>query len=290
MKPMNEHTFIQEQAEHYANVSIIDPSIVASVHLENEDDMLFWDAQLQRVKPGRYNYIFHSKHDPEAESESSGCEQCLKYKGYLSSRFFICIDSDLRHLRGEEGLTTDNYIAQTYTYSWENHCCEKSYLDRFACHYEQDFSFPSFLNKLSNEVYLPLINLLSAELDDQLRDFPKFRRCIPGQAKRTELPDNGEELIKKIRCNLLQFKDTSDAQKGELLKETYKERGLEAENAYLHIHGHTMYNLITSIGKLLYKGTERDFPNDIKESICHLSGYKEIDNVINDLRKILSTE
>ena len=49
---------------------------------------------------------------------------------YLTDSFFICIDSDLRLLRGEEGLSAVNHIAQTYAYSWENHLCESSHLSK----------------------------------------------------------------------------------------------------------------------------------------------------------------
>ena len=52
---------IIDQAIDFANVRLIEPNIVASVHLEDWQDVLFWDTMIQRQKAGLYNYIAHSK-------------------------------------------------------------------------------------------------------------------------------------------------------------------------------------------------------------------------------------
>lgn len=88
---------IEIQAEYYRNIPILDRKFKASVHLEDEEDELFWDTMLQAHRPGHYFYIYYSKNDND--NETHGCTQCLKYKQFLSKNFFICIDSDLRHLR-----------------------------------------------------------------------------------------------------------------------------------------------------------------------------------------------
>ena len=113
---------IEKQARYYRNLPLRDRSIKAVVHLEDSEDILFWKHQLQSVSPANYRFLSYSKNDKG--NDTRGCAPCLRYKTYLTKNFFICIDSDLRLLRGEEGLTADNYIVQTYTYSWENHFCE----------------------------------------------------------------------------------------------------------------------------------------------------------------------
>ena len=113
--------WIKKQAMLYRNLSFTN-RYQAIVHLEDKEDEMFWDYQLQSVKPGRFRYLYYSKNNNGTDTR--GCEQCLRFRPYLTDRFFICIDSDLRLLKGEEGLTADNHIAQTYTYSWENHLCE----------------------------------------------------------------------------------------------------------------------------------------------------------------------
>lgn len=90
------------------------------VHVEDEDDIWFWQQILSVYRPGRYKFMPGSVN--EKAQYTTGCSQCLKYKDFLSQRFFICIDSDLRYLLNED-ISAEKGILQTYTYSWENHCC-----------------------------------------------------------------------------------------------------------------------------------------------------------------------
>ena len=53
------HDHIREQAEYFANIPLIDRKVRASVHLEAEADVLFWDTMFQRYRPGKYHYIYH---------------------------------------------------------------------------------------------------------------------------------------------------------------------------------------------------------------------------------------
>lgn len=46
---------IEQQALDFANVPIIQRGVRASVHLEDWEDVLFWDTMIQRVQPGRYS-------------------------------------------------------------------------------------------------------------------------------------------------------------------------------------------------------------------------------------------
>lgn len=114
------------QARYYTNLPLLDRKYIASVHVENKEDTLFWNSMLQRVKKGEYYFISHSK--TSNGNEASGCEQCLKYLPFLSKRFFIAMDSDLRYAREESGLNAKHFVAQTYTYSWESHFCEANSL------------------------------------------------------------------------------------------------------------------------------------------------------------------
>lgn len=45
---------IYQQALYYSNIPLRDRSIKAVVHLENTDDVPFWNNQLQETHPGRY--------------------------------------------------------------------------------------------------------------------------------------------------------------------------------------------------------------------------------------------
>jgi hypothetical protein len=278
---------IEKQARYYRNIPLRDRNIKAVVHLEDAEDKLFWDLQLQKAFPATYHFITFSKN--EKGNDVSGCEQCLRYKPYLSNRFFICIDSDLRQLKGEEGLTADSFIAQTYTYSWENHFCEAVHLQERLKELvpNSEFDFQIFLRKLSAVVYKPLLYLVhysqSSGLNQQW-NITRFNSCLPLQPTRNELADNGSAYIERVR--LLFEKALENLPQPENMKNEH----LDDANAYLHIQGHQLYKLILHIGTMLCKGTKVPFKTDILDKSIHTDGYLEINSVQTDLRKITSKE
>lgn len=274
---------IEDQANYYKNLHLRDRSIKAVVHVENKDDEAFWNVQLQTVLAGHYHFISQSRN--ENGVNANGCEQCLKYRPYVNQQFFICIDSDLRLLLGEEGLTPKKYIAQTYAYSWENHSCEAAYLDkRFGEKVKDcDFSFTYFLKELSHIIYKPLLYLVyhqSSRLNS-LWNISKFNKCIPTQLRREELNDNGQPYLQKIR----QYFNTELAPLN--LPKNFSIKDLTPDNAYLHMQGHKIYDLVANIGKLLCRGKRISFKTDVLDSGFPVSGYTEIDNVQSDLTTIL---
>lgn len=281
---------LKEQAEYYANVPILDPEIIASVHLENADDELFWDAQLQREHSGKYNFIYHSKAHRSDEYDSNGCEQCLRYRDFLSPQFFICIDSDMRHFSLESDVDAKHYIAQTYTYSWENHCCEVQNLNQRFAHVNKDFDFHKFLLDLSQIVYLPVLYLLYyKDRDNQIWNIKKFKKCIPTQVPRKDLANNGENILLFIKNEFEKALKKIQIKESELkcLKDCMEKLGLTPTKAYLFMQGHSLYNLVSYIGSLLCRGESTRFDHDILNEVSHLSNYTEIDNILSDLNIIL---
>ena len=255
----------------------------AVVHLEDKEDEYFWDYQLQSVKPGRYRYLYYSKSDKGTDSR--GCEQCLRFRPYLTDRFFICIDSDLRLLRGEQGLVAANHIAQTYTYSWENHLCESAHLnerkDNAIPH--SDFDLQAFLHSFSKIVYKPMLYLIQCGADsstNQLWNVSKFNACIPLQPSRSELADNAAGYLAKVEENFNKALAT-------LPSEVKTVEPLTEENAYLHMQGHQLYKLVMHIGSMLCGGTDIAFKTDVLDKGLHTNGYEEIESLQSDLQYIL---
>lgn len=275
---------IEDQANYYKNYRLRYRNIIAVIHVEDEGDKNFWVKELQNVKSGVYHFVTESK--SETGNDSKGCEQCLRYRPYINRDFFICIDSDLRLLRGEEGLTPENYIAQTYAYSWENHSCEAEHLEyRFREKVpDTEFSFVSFLKQLSQIVYKPLLYLVyhkTSELNLKW-NITEFNRCIPNQLRRVDLDGNGQQY-------LLNVKQRFDAELASLsLPNNFAIEGLSPDNAYLHIQGHKLYDLIVNIGTMLCKGKRVAFKSEVLDDGFPVAGYTEIDKVQSDLSTILN--
>lgn len=281
MKKSND---IESQARNFARIPIYNKKYVAVVHLEDEEDKVFWDNRLQQVHQGKYRYITHSKNSKGVES--TGCRQCLLYKGYLSNSFFICIDSDFRLLWGEEGLTPENFIAQTHTYSWENHQCEAIHLQQRLVDAVPDvqFDFNVFLMNLSKVLYRPLLYLVHYSKDRALSkqwNISRFNACLPAQPDHTMLANNGESYIADVKERF----NTAMSQLEE--EPTNLGTQLTETNAYLHIQGHHLSHLVNHIGSMLYKAQDRTFADDILNATTHIEGYAEIDNVKSDLMLIL---
>ncbi len=284
----------QEQARYFANVPLMQSGVVASVHLEDGDDKGFWNAMLQARHPGRYYFITHSR-SPKGY-DTKGCEQCLKYRSYLSKRFFICIDSDMRYLLQEPNLDAANFICQTYTYSWENHYCEASALqqrfEKQCPNKAATFDFSIFLAELSKTLYKPLLLLLYCLKNDK-PDFNLrvFSSCLPNQCKRVELAKNGKSLIERITKNFEQYLNSQFAKSIDFGAESSYCNALNVneENAYLHVRGHNVFDLVVYIGDLLCRGTSVSFKNDVLTNDLSLQEYWQIKEIASDIESIIDT-
>lgn len=276
-------TRIEEQAQYYKNLLLRDRSIKAVVHLENAEDERFWNNQLQNASPAKYFFLTYSKNNYGADSR--GCEQCLRYRPYLTKHFFICIDSDLRQLKGEDGLNADNYIAQTYTYSWENHLCEAKHLQRrfSALVPESNFDFEVFLTHLSTVIYKPLLYLVHYSQNSELNrqwNISKFNACLPLQPKLEELSDNGRGYIERV--SLLFEEALRGLEQPDMMANEF----IDESNAYLHIQGHQLFKVVLHIGTMLCRGTGVAFKSDILDKAIHTEGYTEINHLQSDLVQI----
>lgn len=286
--------YIKNKALDFANVPLIDRNIVASVHLENQEDEVFWNTLLQSHQRGRYNFIYESRTSKNSVPVS-GVNQCLRYKPYLSKNFFICIDSDLRYLEQQPEIDADHYILQTYTYSWENHYCLpkeiQSRLTNLSPQAATNFDFVQFIKALSRYAYEPLLYLLEA-LDMQLAPnniVGQFWSYFPMQCPSTIFNDNGLLFLNQIAHNLQQFKSTPVFAPINIVaaKEKYSTLGLNENNIYLHLRGHNIWGLLNYIGNMICKPYQINFKQQILIPSLQLTGYWQIEKIQDDIRKII---
>jgi hypothetical protein len=263
--------------------------VKALVHVEDRDDIWFWEQPLRKYSPGLYKFLPASMN--EAGNRTTGCEQCLKYKNYLSQRFFICIDSDLRYLLDEE-LSVRNGIMQTYTYSWENHCAFASRLQQIYDNHPNkngNFDFISFLAQYSAIVFKPFLLMLYQERN-YLKDFDRdaFKRCISVQYRKGDEQNNGRSFLERLSNDLVTSTRHIHCD-FDLKKESqyYETKGVTIDSVYLYVRGHCLYNSLISIGRHLYKGDSSNFEQDIRKSDLTFDQYNEITKIGNDIRSFL---
>ncbi|MBP6611229.1 MAG: DUF4435 domain-containing protein [Paludibacter sp.] len=313
---LNEKKHFESKANYFA--SIADGTVFnASIHLEDRIDEVFWKPLFNAIFPdSRFNFIFES--DSIIGNKTSGCEQCLKYKDYLSKRFFICIDSDYRYLLQESNISAANFIFQTYTYSIENHLCYASKLNAVPeqCTGVENvlFDFENFLLQYSNALYeayswhLYFIKRGDSEIFSK-EDFNKIL-SLNGMPD-FNINNNGSDFIKELtaRCNskVAELKSKNHLVDIEPEQMYFESLGLTRDNTYLYIRGHNLFDLIVKIGKqvndaLLLKqrfkmemngeaiaklyAQSTKFEDKLKEEIV-FEGYPEIEKIKHEIRSIL---
>lgn len=277
-------------AYYYANVGRVQHNAIACVHLENDNDETFWKSILQSQRPGVYYFITYCK-DKTTPSNSS---QCLKYKPYLSKRFFIGIDSDMRYLLQKPGLDAAHFVCQTYTYSWENHFCEAQALQsRFLAQCPEranKFDFVEFLTAYSNAVFKPMLLLLYC-LKNHDYNFTrnKFDKCLPHQCKGKELAKNGALIVERISKNFEPYLNSPFAKSVDIEAESVycEQLGITEENAYLHVRGHNLIDLVCYIGEMKCRGADVSFKNDILLKNLPPYNYWQIEKVATDINQIV---
>ncbi len=283
--------FFRLAAKRFATSTVL-YKVDSVVHVEDQDDIWFWRQILSRFRPGSYKFLKGSLN--EHNRFTTGCTQCLKYRDSLCQRFFICIDSDLRYLLDED-ISAQKGILQTYTYSWENHCCFAEALQqRFEEHMGDDaiFDFSIFLHEYSEILYRPFLFMLYCERNGlEVFDRNKFKELISLQYRTGDEIDNGRPLLDRLAKSLREnVEDLIVAQDIDFDEEAarYSVKGLTAENVYLFVRGHSLYNLLNSIGRQICNGSGVDFEQNILRSALAFDRYESISLIKRDI-SILKT-
>ena len=257
------------------------------VRVENKDDIWFWQQILSKYRNKRYKFMPATQSDKG--NATSGCAECLKYRGFLSQRFFVCIDSDLRYLSGEN-VSANQGILQTYTYSWENHCAFAAKLQwQFdeCLQGERTFNFISFLQRYSQIAYKPFLFMLYQERNglDGFRQ-GAFRHCITLQYRNGDETNDGASFLQRMEETLRTATEGIINACGfdfEKENERYSTFGLSETNAYLYVRGHCLYDSLVSIGRKLCEGTTVDFEHNIMKSALAFNEYNEINKIKTDI-------
>lgn len=312
----SEEEFYKLQANDIAAQAIIN-QLDAYVHVEGNIDVDFWKMIFQKFSPKlKLNFIWETR-SPHSE-KSSGVYHCLKYKNYLSNRFFICIDSDYRYLLHDEGINVSDFIFQTYTYSIENHLCYAAKLnaipEKCTGIANTVFDFEIFLLSYSRAVYEAFIWHLFFLKQGDITSFSKedFNRILSLNGMiGFNVNNNGEAIINELqtRCTTktAQLKLSFPEVDLQTEKVYFAELGLNQENAYLYVRGHNLYDLILKIGKevnnqVLSLEASRlaneqaiaklyaqatPFQREL-EKVIVFEGYKEIERIGREISNILS--
>lgn len=143
----------------------------------------------------------------------------------------------------------------------------------------QKFNFESFLSQFSTTIFEEfLFVLIMNKRGFRSYSINKFMQLLPQTYSQNDMEENGKNFISKIRKAKSVYIDC-------LEKNYYKEMGINEENAYLHIRGHYIYNLIKFIGKQLCRKENINFEKDILLDL-QTSDYWQIDRIKEDIKQL----
>lgn len=119
-----------------------------------------------------------------------------------------------------------------------------------------------------------------------------FATCLPHQCKAAELRNGGEGILQKMAHNLTDLLDRSGVLADVDLDaeaKRYASLGMTEDNAYLHVRGHNLYDLLRSMGRQLCSAHQVDFENRVlNASLPETNRYWQLTRVADDLIQILT--
>ena len=284
--------YIEQQAIHFKNSIYFDGK--TRVYLEAEDDKYFWDYAISEETNQDIEYVCYTKN--KCGEEVRGCKQILKFLPFFDADFFACIDSDYRRFGIESSVSAEQYVAQTYTYSWENQICYAEGLQRRTSQiYGQladKFDFVCFLEAYSKVLY-PYFAFMFYLYRKGIDGFTvkDFRNLLPGSCSQQVMASNGKLLLEtldaKFRAKCSTHELWSSFQK-DLYEGKVDLLEMVPENAYLYVRGHNIYALIRYIGKTIFAHSGINFETAVLRAPLDKSYLPPaIEKVFSDLQKIL---
>lgn len=275
----------------------------AAIHLENKNDEIFWGKVLKHTYPeGKFRFISSSR--SHTGNITCGCTQCLQYLDFLDEKFWIAIDSDYRYLDEQPFMRPENYVLQTYTYSFENHFCFADNLNlalqKAVYPKSVDFDFGSFLREYSRIIYpLMVWQLYLNNIDRQAFPQSVFHRMLSVNVPMQFWKNNGEVILNVLRDRSKRFQNSMKRRYPDADYTWHEARcnelGVHRDNCYLYVRGHNLYDLIVYMGKALVsharssmEGIEskKSFEHYLTSNVC-FDKYPEIVRLTDDVRKVL---
>ena len=104
------------------------------------------------------------------------------------------------------------------------------------------------------------------------------------------MENNGELLLKRIKNNFKQLLSPSSKELADKGNARLTVCGITPANAYLHIRGHNVFDMIRYMGTLLFKSYKTSFEKDILIKNIPDTHYWELEKVLADIRQIITPQ
>ena len=235
-----------------------DDRYLVNVYVEGYEDVAFWRGIFDHF---RNPYLRFEISVPNRDDLPKGKKVLLSMlEREDKERVLLCVDSDFDYLfdgatnQSREVLEADN-MFHTYTYATENYLCYAPSLRNVCVKATKNdtriFDFERFMAEYSTIIYpLFLWYVYSAQLStESVFTLAEFRASV--RLGYVDIRHNGESTLAWLGRNVerrLQSLERDNPSMCEAIDELgarLKKRGVERDNCYLFMHGHTLMDNVT---------------------------------------------
>ena len=270
------------------------------VFVEGYEDVAFWRGIFDHF---HNPYLRFEISVPTREDLPKGKKVLLSMADRANEELLLCMDSDFDYLFEEEDemsrrIVESPYMFHTYTYATENYLCYAPSLHNVCVRAVKNdahiFDFEKFMREYSRTIY-PLFLWYAYSASRSTESvFPLVDFKASVRLGYLDIVDNGANTIAWLKRNVERRQQMLSADHPEMsaeipaFAERMRKKGVEPENAYLYMHGHTLMDCV--VMKLLEGVCEKlrqiSLQKIISSSKEGVALKNEMSNYTNSLRSI----
>jgi hypothetical protein len=271
------------------------------VYVEGYEDVAFWRGIFDHF---RNPYLRFEISVPNREDLPKGKKVLMGMIGNTSAEdVLLCVDSDFDYLfdgateQSRAILEAEN-MFHTYTYATENYLCYAPSLRNVCVKATKNdtriFDFERFMAAYSRAIYpLFLWYVHSAQLShESVFTLAEFKAAV--RFGYVDIRRNGENTLAWLERNVEHRREALERENPEMVAEVeamgerLKSKGVEEDNCYLYMHGHTlMDNVVMPLLKAVCDKLRQLSVAKITNSKVEGTALKnELQNYTNTLRSI----
>ena len=273
---------------------------VVRVFAEGYEDVAFWRSIFDHFDN---DYLRFEISVPTREDLPKGKKVLLSMIPKSNEEMLLCVDSDFDYLFGDRTevsqLVNDSpFMFHTYTYATENYLCYAPSLHNVCVKATKNdthiFDFEEFMAAYSRTIYpVFLWYVYSAQLSHE-SVFPlvDFKNTV--RLGYLEVECNGADTLawleRQVRRKLHRLEDEHPQMKDEIedFASYLKTKGVEPENTYLFMQGHTLMDnvVMPMLNSVCDKLRTMSVTKINASSKTGLQLKNEMSNYMNSLRSI----
>ena len=270
------------------------------VFVEGYEDVAFWRSIFDHFDNP---YLRFEISVPTREDLPKGKNVLISMADKANEELLLCMDSDFDYLFDDEDatsakITSSPYMFHTYAYSTENYLCYAPSLHNICVKAVKNdthiFDFEKFMREYSRTIYpLFLWYAYSASRRTE-RAFPLVDFKASVRIGYLDITENGANTIAWLSRNVERRVEMLTVAYPEMAKEIpafgerIRSKGVEAENVYMFMHGHTLMDCVVMIllSGVCEKLRQMSLQKIIASSKEGVALKNEMSNYTNSLRSI----